>query len=193
MKKLLLLPVILIALSFTAQAQITFTFGSNGGGGESQLALDGLATNSVTVGGLTLTATANSGTFNSTASAGMGINASPSTTDSTTEFDEADFMSFSFDQAVSFDSIDLNVFGADSGFLTYSGGTIQITTDPFTFTGVNFAANEVVTFGNNSGSSFSLQSFTVTSTAIPEPSTWAMIAVGVGLLAGVQRLRRKQS
>jgi hypothetical protein len=29
--------------------------------------------------------------------------------------------------------------------------------------------------------------------AVPEPSTWAMIAVGAGLLAGVQRLRRNRS
>jgi PEP-CTERM motif len=189
MKKLsLVLPLLCIALSFVNAQNVTFTFGSNSGGGESQAALDGLATGSVTVNSLTLTATANSGTFNSTSAAGFGINASPSTTDSTTEFDETDVMSFSFDKPVTFNSIDLNVFGgSDTGFLTYSGGTIQITSDPFAFNNVNLAANEVATFGNNTGASFSLQSFNVT--VVPEPATW--ILMGVGLLLGTQRLRRK--
>jgi hypothetical protein len=192
MKKLFLLPFALMALALAPQAQsITFTFGHNNGGGESQLALDGLSTGSVTVGGLTLTATANSGTFNSTATEGFGINAAAAG-DSTTEFDVTDVMSFSFNQPVSLDSIDMNLFGAsDTGFLTYTGGTVQITSDPFAFSGVNLAANEVAMFGNNSGASFSLQSITVT--VVPEPSTWAMITVGAGLLAGVQRFRRKQS
>lgn len=70
-----LLSVASIAIVITAHAQsTTFTFGSNNGGGESQMALDGLAAGFVTVNGLTLTASANTGTFNSTATAGFGIN-----------------------------------------------------------------------------------------------------------------------
>jgi hypothetical protein len=189
MKKLCFLPVLFLALSFVTAQNVTFTFGNNNGLGESQAALDGLASGSVTVSGLTLSAAANSGTFNSTSTLGFGINASPSTTDTTTSFDETDAMTFSFNKPVTFNSIDLNLFGSgESGFFTYTGGTIQITTDPFTFTNVSLAANEVVTFGNNSGSSFSLQSFNVT--VIPEPATWMLM--GVGLLLGVQRLRRRK-
>jgi hypothetical protein len=189
MKKLLFLPVLFITLSFVNAQNVTFTFGNNTGGGESQAALDGQASGNVTVSGLTLSASANSGTFNSTASAGFGINASPSTTDSTTEFDETDIMSFSFNQAVTLNTIDMNAFGAgsDTGFLTYSGGTIQITSDPFNFSNVTLAANEVAMFGNNTGSSFSLQSINVT--VVPEPATWMLM--GVGLLIGAQRLRRR--
>ena len=190
MKKSLLV-VALITLACSVQAQVTFTFGSNNGLGESQAALDGLASGSVSVGGVTLSASANTGTFNSTASAGFGINAAAAG-DSTTEFDVTDVMSFSFNQAVDLVSIDLSVFGgSDTGFLTYSGGTIQINSDPFAFKEVHLAANEVVTFGNNSGASFSLESITIT--AVPEPSTWAMIVVGAGLLFATQRLRRKTS
>ena len=192
MKTLLLLAASL-AIAITAQAQTTtFTFGSNSGGGESQLALDDKASGSVTVNGLTFTAAANTGTFNSTSTAGFGINGSESG-DSTTEFDLTDSMTFSFSQAVTLNTIDLNVFGTtDSGFLTYSGGTVNITSDPFSFTGISLAAGEVVTFGANAGSSFSLQSLTVTpNAAIPEPSVYMLL--GVGLLFCGQRFARKRA
>ena len=148
------------------------------------------------MGDLTLTATASSGVFNSSLTAGFGINATPSG-DNTTEFDTAstagaESMTFSFNMAVTLNTIDLNSFSAgDTGFFTYSGGTIPIATDPFPFIQtITIAANEQVTFGVTSGS-FALQSITVT--AVPEPSTYAMIGLGAALLVGMQRFRRKSS
>lgn len=87
-------------------------------------------------------------------------------------------------------SMDFNVFNdaSDEGFFTYSGGTIQITSDPFIFVGVALAANKIVQLGVTFGS-FSLQSIEI----VPEATTFAMIVAGTGLLLGVQRLRRKQS
>lgn len=78
-----------------SQAQ-TFTFGNTNGGGQATLDLDGLASGSTTSGGVTLSAAADSGTFNSTTTAGFGINGAG--TDSTTEFDLTNVISFSFDQ-----------------------------------------------------------------------------------------------
>ncbi|MGH9693942.1 MAG: hypothetical protein ACRD5Z_07365 [Bryobacteraceae bacterium] len=183
------------AMTATSQATpITFTFGNNNGGGESQAVLDGMSAGTVTVGGLTLTAAANTGTFNSTSMAGFGINATASG-DSTTEFDATDVMTFSFDQAVTLTLIDLNVFGpGDSGFITHGASTVHFTGDPFT-TSISLAANESVTFGNDPGSSFSLQSITVDlpTGSVPENAQPTVcLLLGVGLILGGERfLRRK--
>jgi hypothetical protein len=53
------------------------------------------------------------------------------------------------------------------------------------------------TYGSTtSGADFQSADFVGTGTlllaSVPEPSTWAMIAVGAGLLAGVQSFRRKK-
>jgi hypothetical protein len=78
MKKLLLTFLATAAMALSAHAQtVTFTFGSIGGGGQAALDLDDKASGSTTMGGLTLTATASSGLFNSTANDGFGINAAP--------------------------------------------------------------------------------------------------------------------
>lgn len=184
-----------VAIAIGAQGQTTFVFGNLNGGGQAAIDLDEKASGSTTMGGLTLTAAANTGIFNSAATTGFGINAAAAG-DSTTEFDTytggADSMTFSFSMPVTINTIDLNAFGAgDTGFFTYSGGTIPIATDPFPFVQtITLAANEQAMFGATTGS-FGLQSITVT--VVPEPSTYAMMGLGAALLVGVQRFRRKTS
>jgi hypothetical protein len=104
-------------------------------------------------------------------------------------------MIFSFDEAVTLTMINLNVFGAsDSGFITYGASTVHFTDDPFV-TSISLAANETVMFGNDSGSSFSLQSITVDLPTAQVPDNArpaACLLLGVGFLLGGERfLRRK--
>lgn len=187
--KTLLLLLASMTLALTAQAQTIFTFGNTTTGGQATLDLDDKLSGSTVSGGITLSAFADSGTFNSTTSAGFGINNTG--TDNTTEFDLTNVMSFSFDQAVTLTSIDFNAFTTttDVGYLTYSGGTISLTADPTVFVGVNIAANEVVQLGVTSGS-FSLQSITVD--AVPEPSVYMLLGVGL-LFCGQRFIRRKSA
>ena len=191
MKKTLLALAVIVLTLCVSDAQVVFTFGIEGSQGTTDF--DNMASASTTSGGITLTGAANSGVFNSTASLGLGINHAL-TGDQTALFDTAagvESMSFSFDQGVTLQAIDLNSWtnGTDEAFFTYSGGTIAITAEPFMPAGgIILAANEVVTLGATAGA-FGLQSITV----IPEPSTYAMIAVGAALLVGRQRFRRKTS
>lgn len=177
----------------SVNGQTTFVFGSNNGGGQAQFDLDGRSSGSTISGGLTLTATANSGTFNATANNGFGINGAGSG-DSTTEFDEdnstspfKDSMTFSFDQDVTFIFLELSNFGADEGYLTLNASTIIIDSGNFTFDpGVRLAANTDAILGFTSGTGFALESLTV----IPESGT-AAVLLGIAVLGLVMLGRRK--
>jgi len=192
LKTTLFLLAMITVSSISASAQ-TFSFGDTTEAGQAQADLDGFASGSTVSGALTLTTTASSGTFNSTASAGFGINASPSG-DSTTQFDDgssdgAEFMTFSFDQDVTFMSILLTNFGSgtDSAFLTIGGSTTTIDSGSFVFApGVSLGANTDATFGFGSGNGFELKSLTV---VVPEPGTYTLIA-GISALSFVILRRR---
>lgn len=179
------------AFNLSASAQ-TFTFGSNTSAGQAQADFDNLASGSTIAGGLTLTATASSGTFNSTPAAGFGINAMPSG-DITNQFDNqstdgAEFMTFSFNQNVDFVSIELTEFGDDEAFLTIAGITTIIGSNSFIFaSGTTLAANTDATFGFHSGNGFELASLIVA--VVPEPRTYALLS-GCCVLAAVVLRRR---
>jgi hypothetical protein len=189
-----LFALILIASSNISVSAQTFTFGNNTDAGQAQEDLDDLVSGSTISGGLTLTATASSGTFNSTATGGFGINAM-SSDDITNLFDYgptdgADFMTFSFDQNVDFISIELTNFGADNAFLTIAGTTTTIGSGSFVFApGTTLAANTDATFGFQSGNGFELASLAVMS--VPEPLTYALLS-GCCALAVVMLRRRSQ-
>jgi hypothetical protein len=187
-----LFALILIAASNISLSAQTFTFGNNTSAGQAQANFDDLESGSTTSGGLTLTATASSGTFNSTPAGGFGINAMPSD-DITNQFDNqstdgAEFMTFSFNQNVDFVSIELTEFGADEAFLTIAGITTIIGSNSFIFaSGTTLAANTDATFGFHSGNGFELASLVVT--VVPEPRTYALLS-GCCALAAVMLRRR---
>jgi len=187
----LLALITIAAFNLSVSAQ-TFTFGNNTSAGQAQADFDDLASGSTISGGLTLTAAASSGTFNSTTSGGFGINAMPSG-DITNLFDNqstdgAEFMTFSFNQNVDFVSIELTKFGADEAFLTIAGITTIIGSNSFIFaSGTTLAANTDATFGYHSGNGFELASLVVT--VVPEPRTYALLS-GCCALA-VAMLRRR--
>jgi len=187
----LLALITIAAFNLSVSAQ-TFTFGNNTSAGQAQADFDDLASGSTISGGLTLTAAASSGTFNSTTSGGFGINAMPSG-DITNLFDNqstdgAEFMTFSFNQNVDFVSIELTEFGADEAFLTIAGITTIIGSNSFIFaSGTTLAANTDATFGFHSGNGFELASLVVA--VVPEPRTYALLS-GCCALA-VAMLRRR--
>ena len=182
----------IVASNLSVSAQ-TFTFGNNTDAGQAQADLDDLVSGSTISEGLILTATASSGTFNSTASGGFGINAMPSD-DITNLFDGkssdgAEFMTFSFNQNVDFISIQLTDFGDDQAFLTIAGTTITIDSGSFGFApGTTLAANNDATFGIQSGNGFELASLVVIT--VPEPGTCALLS-GICALGFVILRRRK--
>ncbi|MEZ7843135.1 MAG: PEP-CTERM sorting domain-containing protein [Opitutales bacterium] len=187
----LLTLITIAAFNLSVSAQ-TFTFGSNTSAGQAQADFDDLASGSTISGGLTLTATASSGTFNSTPAGGFGINANASD-DITNQFDNkstdgAEFMTFSFNQNVDFVSIELTEFGADEAFLTIAGITTIIGSNSFIFaSGTTLAANTDATFGFHSGNGFELASLVVA--VVPEPGTYALLS-GCCALAAVMLRRR---
>ena len=187
----LLALITIAAFNLSVSAQ-TFTFGNNTSAGQAQADFDDLASGSTISGGLTLTAAASSGTFNSTPAGGFGINAMPSG-DITNLFDNqstdgAEFMTFSFNQNVDFVSIELTKFGDDEAFLTIAGITTIIGSNSFIFaSGTTLAANTDATFGFHSGNGFELASLVVT--VVPEPRTYALLS-GCCALA-VAMLRRR--
>ena len=189
-----LFALILITASNISLSAQTFTFGNNTSAGQAQANFDDLESGSTTSGGLTLTATASSGTFNSTPAGGFGINAMPSD-DITNQFDNqstdgAEFMTFSFNQNVDFVSIELTEFGADEAFLTIAGITTIIGSNSFIFApGTTLAANTDATFGFQSGNGFELASLAVMT--VPEPRTYALLS-GYCALAVVMLRRNSQ-
>lgn len=95
-------------------------------------------------------------------------------------------------------------FGAGSGPLVgvYGGNYLQVPqnyvsgtdlgTSTATFANASLASAGLTpgSYVYNWGSGANADSFTVNISAVPEPSTWAAVAAGVGLL-GVARLRRR--
>jgi len=187
----LLTLITIAAFNLSVSAQ-TFTFGNNTNAGQAQADFDDLESGSTISGGLTLTATASSGTFNSTPAGGFGINAMPPG-DITNQFDNqsadgAEFMTFSFNQNVDFVSIELTEFGDDEAFLTIAGITTIIGSNSFIFaSGTTLAANTDATFGFHSGNGFELASLVVT--VVPEPRTYALLS-GCCAMAAVMLRRR---
>jgi len=150
--------------------------------------LDGVASGSSTVGGVTLTmAVSPDGVFNQTGSA-FGINAAAGT-DDTDEFDAGEGFTFSFNHNVTLDSVSVSVFGSgDSGRISYDGGSVIGTISSTGTTVLNsslITSGTVLRFESLSGT-FSLDSLTVT--AMPEPHTMAFLA-GTGAL-GLTLLHR---
>jgi hypothetical protein len=187
----LLALITIAAFNLSVSAQ-TFTFGNNTSAGQAQADFDDLASGSTISGGLTLTAAASSGTFNSTPAGGFGINAMPSG-DITNLFDNqsidgAEFMTFSFNQNVDFVSIELTEFGADEAFLTIAGITTIIGSSSFIFaSGTTLAANTDATFGFQSGNGFELSSLVVA--VVPEPGTYALLSGCCALVVAMLRRR----
>ncbi len=201
-------------LATSLSGQITFEFYSSGSGtigsGDD---LDGLSSGTSLVSGVTLTADArldgvSSGTvFNGTSSA-FGINSSIS--DDTDMFDNPtsmfDQMVFSFNTGGTFDSIDLRGITDATGeaVLTFSGGGTHEffsgssnqtngTSDTYEI-GETFLSAQTITLTVSSlasvGETFGLDAFTITPSAIPEPSTYALIFGGLALGVVIWRRRR---
>jgi hypothetical protein len=164
-------------------------------------AVDEASSFSLTIDGITATLTANIGVLNTTAVSGFGVNA-PGTGDETSQIDNAlgvESVSIVFDVSVRLDQIVLSLFtgGAtgDLASLTIDGfGPITLNPTAPALDVYNFINNNTVPVGQSivlayqAGNGFSFDSFSVT--AIPEPASLALVALG---LFGLGCSRRKNS
>ena len=213
MKKVTLLA-ILSLISTTAYGQITFSFHDGSGLLTSGTDLDtGGSSGTSTVSGVTLTAEAfldgvTTDTIFNGAGTSFGINADGGG-DETQRFDNdlgIESMVFSFDTNGTFNTIDLRyIEDSAEAVLTFDGGnsfdlfagsateTVGGTTEIHTIT-ESFVAGQTITLAVSgsaaSGENFSLESFTITPSAIPEPSTYALIFGGLALGLVVWKRRR---
>ena len=209
------LSILLMVFAVSVHGQITFSFHDGSGILASGTALDpGGSSGTSLVSGVTLTAEAyldgvSAGTVFNGASDGFGINAS-GTGDETQRFDNdngIESMVFSFDIGGTFDTIDFEfIEDAAEAVLSFEGGnsydifagsateTTGGSTDFHTITETFVAGQEITLSVSGSaaaGENFSLQAFTITPSAIPEPSTYALIFGGLAL--GVVWWRRRQA
>jgi hypothetical protein len=178
----------------------------NLGGALNGTSLDGVASGTLTVNGLTATLTASDGLLNAT-SANFGVNAT-GPGDATDLLDAGsgtpEFISVSFDQSVTFTQITLGAFsGSERASLTLGLNptlTLEATTaaaDIYDFTASDFPLGNLLapgqtvrigySFGSAADNGFSLQGFQVQT--VPEPSIWGCI--GPLLLGGLFRRRRE--
>ena len=108
----------------------------------------------------------------------------------------SDDFTINFSSAISafgFYGTDLGDFGGQLTLTLTGSNGVTVLTVPNTYTSISF--------GNNSGGAdifgfddFSIGSLEqVTPTPAPEPSSWAMMLGGFGLLGGTMRVRRKAS
>ncbi|MFK8114542.1 MAG: PEP-CTERM sorting domain-containing protein [Rubripirellula sp.] len=165
--------------------------------------LDGQASGMFTVSGLEITVSTSSGLFNATSS-GFGINQSESG-DDTDGFDFtqalglgiAENFTISFDQAVQLDRIDVSSFGTSDEITIFVGGTTVASVSDGATTnlgGFSVAANTDISINTTAGSygnGWSLDF--IEATAVPEPSGFAAIALGLGVLVRRRLAFRKVS
>jgi hypothetical protein len=156
-------------------------------------AVDEASSFSLTQDGITASLTANIGVLNATMG-GFGVN-HPTAGDPTdlvdAFFGDHETVTVTFNQAVTLDQVVLSLFtpsGGELASLTIDGFP-ALTLVPMTAaTDVyNFSANNTVLVGQSivlahvAGNGFSFDSFTIS--AVPEPSAFIMLLVGVGVVA----------
>ena len=207
--------ILLFITAVSLSGQITFSFHDGAATIGSGLDLDaGGSSGTSIVSGVTLTAEAflggvTTGTVFNGATDGFGINAT-GTGDETQRFDNdlgVESMEFSFNTGGIFNSIDFEfIEDAAEAVLSFDGGntydifagsateTTGGTTDFHTIT-ETFVAGQKITLSFSgsaeAGENFSLQAFTITPSAIPEPSTYALIFGGLAL--GLVLLKRRRA
>lgn len=183
--------VILSFFAIPAEASLVFDFS-----GDQGVDVDGQATGTTTVGGITATVSANVGVLNR-GTTNFGIN-SPASNETTLIDSDAgkEILSISFSESVfiqSFVTRDGNsategsyTIGSSSGTFAQLTGGGAVTT---TFSGgVLLPQGDLFTIQHDNGASgFSFDSITVT--AVPEPSS--VILLGLGSAAGGLYYRRK--
>ena len=203
-----------LGLAGAAHGQTTFVFDDGSSTGAAGLALEAFADNTddasfgvrtsgtYTQDGITLSAGTDFGKFNLTNS-GFGPN-DVGTGDETDNFDGSESMIFSFDTAGTFDSVDFALlddspetailsFANGNTFNLRDGATSDISVsgnDVFDNIAESFNADELITLSITGGNGWTLESFTITASAVPEPSSFALIAGIFGLTSVMLRRRR---
>lgn len=167
-------------------------------------------TTTVTTGGITVTlsAVANTGTFNLLSGPDFGINA-PGGDDESDAFDngsgtDPEAMLFSFSTSapatIDFVSIDfdrITAGGLDDASLAFGGGSsfnitsVNSTGGLFTLpTAESVASDQLIILSWVAGNGFGLEQITLDVTAVPEPSSAIMLLV-CGLMGMGQRRKRR--
>ena len=205
MNKLLVIAIAVIITTArpAKSAIVVFDFASTSGTNQTGMDLDELAAGSSEVAGVTLSATANTGVFNLTASPNFGINASGSG-DVTDAFDFGsgihEVMTFSFTPStpstmtfvsIDFDRITSGNPGNDQGNLSFFGGSstdfdaTNIDASDLLTVGESITAGQLITLSHIDGNGFGLEQITLdvnpTAPAIPEPMSGS---IWIGLVLG---------
>ena len=166
--------------------------------------LDGDASDTSTVDGVTLTASTTDGVFQSSGG-GTGIEGSgePNVANDQFQVNTGEDFAFSFDTPGTLTGFTIRVFG-DSAAVTVSNGTESETATGFNTTSglgpavtlnysLDFAAGETLSFasvgvgsgGSNGSQGYRIQSVTID--AIPEPASLALLGAGGVLMLGRRR------
>jgi hypothetical protein len=190
--------------SSAAVIPVTFIFDDGNSTGATGLALEGLSTNAAhTQDGIKLTASTAFGVFNLT---NEGFGPDDVTGDDTDSFDGAESMVFSFDTDGTFNSIDFALLGGtghegETATLSFAGGSTfdlldaafptssisASTNDLFEGIDESFTAGQQITLSITAGNGWTLENFTTT--AVPEPGSYALLAGFASL--GFIMLRRR--
>ena len=99
------------------------------------------------------------------------------------------------------DGLDVAITGYVGGVATYFKDVVVDTSGPtlvsFGWTGlseVDFSSSGGVNHGyDGSGEHFAMDNLTISAGGVPEPTTWALMAVGAGLLGAGLRGRRREA
>ena len=187
---------VLFTVAGVSSASVTFEFFNTNS--SSFFSLTGLSTAVVTNDGLIATFSVNTGTMNRVGSYGFGITGSGVSGGTTSTIDPGEFLYISFDKDVEITVLDFRQFTAGETFNVFFDSTdhwiafADLSGSAAIYSNINWSvsAGTVIEFSVASGSSISLDGFTVS--VIPEPAVTVMsVAAAAAVLFFIRRFHRR--